>query len=71
MMIHGARPRSDPEAIKARLAELSEAFRALLEVLHKCDGTQPGNPFGMRGMAVAKTYLDTAWLWAKDTVEEN
>jgi hypothetical protein len=71
MIIHGARPKSEPEVIKTRLADLAEAFRLLTEAMHRMDGTQPGNPMGGREMAVAKTHIDTAWLWAKEAVETN
>jgi hypothetical protein len=71
MLIHGAKPRSEPEIIQIRLADLAEAFRVLTESLHKCDGTMPGNPMMTREMAIAKSHLDTAWLWAKEAVESN
>jgi hypothetical protein len=71
MLIHGARPRSEPEVIKTRLSDLSEGFQFLTEIMHGLDGTQPGNPMGGREMQVAKQYLDTAWLWAKEAVEQS
>jgi hypothetical protein len=69
--IHGAKPRSDPGTIKARLVELDEAFQIAFETLHKFDGTQADAPFGVRDMAIAGNYLQTAYLWAKRSVEEN
>jgi len=71
MLIHGAKPRSDPETIKKRLGQLAEAFGLLQEVLHNLDGTSPGNPFGGREMAIAATHLDTSYLWAKEAVDQS
>ena len=71
MKIHGAKPRSDPAIIKERLGQLAEAYSILQDVLHKMDGSSPGNPYGGREMAVAATYLDTSYLWAKEAVEQS
>jgi hypothetical protein len=71
MIIHGAKPRSEPEIIKARLAELAEAFAMVSAVLHKCDGTQADSPFGLAEFRTAHQHLSTAWLWAKEAVETN
>jgi hypothetical protein len=71
MIIHGARPRTEPEVILARLAELAEAFQKVTVVLHKFDGTQEDAQFGMEGFRVSREYLNSAWLWAKETLEQN
>lgn len=71
MKIHGAKPRSEPDVVKARLVELDEAFQIAFETLHKFDGTQADAPFGVQDMAIAGRYLQTAYLWAKRAVEEN
>jgi len=71
MKIHGAKPKSDPAVVKERLGQLAEAFDLLQEVLHKMDGTQSGNPYGGREMAIAATHLDTSYLWAKEAVEQS
>lgn len=71
MKIHGGRPRSEPAVIKARLAELAEAFDTVNNALHKFDGTQPGAEFGMEGFRTARQHLNTAWLWARETLEQN
>jgi len=71
MIIHGAKPRSDPEVIKARISKLLAAFREVTRVMHECDGTQEDSEFGTPEMRVAHTYLHTTWLRVKDAVEEN
>jgi hypothetical protein len=69
MKIHGAKPRSDPETILRRLAELNAAFEEAYTALHKFDGTQLDSPFGNPEMRVAGEYLETALLWARHAVE--
>ena len=71
MLIHGAKPRSEPEVIKARLAELAGAFAEFSDKLHKFDGTQPGAEFGGSEMKTAHHFISTAWLWAKEAIEKN
>lgn len=71
MLIHGAKPRTEPEIIKARLAELAEAFDVVANLLHKFDGTQEGASYGTPGFIGASQHLNTAWLWAKETLEQN
>ena len=71
MKIHGALPKTEHEVVRARLAELAEAFARFSDTLHKFDGTQSGAPFGSRDMAVAYTHLQTAWLWAREAVEKS
>jgi len=71
MRILGAKPRSDPETIKRRLEGLREAFQIVADEMHRCDGTQPDSQMGGKDMAVAKTHLETAWLWAKEAVEQS
>ena len=71
MKIHGAKPRSDADTIRARLAELDAAFQLAFETLHKFDGTQADSPFGVPDMATAAQHLQTSYLWARRAVEEN
>jgi len=71
MHLLNAKPRSEPEIIKKRLENLEQAFAMAAEEMHRCDGTQPDSPMGNRDMAIAKTNLDTAWLWARKAVEES
>ena len=71
MLIHGARPKTEPEVVKARLADLAEEFARFTDLLHKFDGTMPGAEFGGSEMRTAHGFLNTAWLWAKEAIEKN
>lgn len=71
MIIHGAKPRTNPDVIATRLAEVAEAFDVVNVALHKCDGTQPDSPMGLPELRVAHQFLETAWLWAKEAIEKN
>jgi len=71
MKIHGAKPVSEPEVIRARLIQLAEAFQLTVDEMHKFDGTQPGAEFGGNEMRAAHHFINTAWLWAKEAIEKN
>ena len=69
MRILGAKPRSDAETIRKRLEGLREAFQIVADEMHRCDGTQPDSQMGGRDMGIAKSHLETAWLWAREAIE--
>lgn len=52
-----------------RYAKLEECFKALQSVLHELEGTVEGD-YATREMAIAGTHLDTAWLWAREALEQ-
>jgi hypothetical protein len=49
---------------EARLARLEEAFGVLESTLEEVVG------IGSREMSIATTHLQTAWLWAREALEE-
>ena len=71
MNIHGAKPRTPPEVIATRLAELAAAFKATEDAMHRFDGTASGENFGVPEMREAHRFLETAWLWARSAIERN
>ena len=67
-------PQQGHEAEKAelhrrRMIRLEEGFSALQGLLHELEGSQSG-AYGTREMAIAGTHLETAWLWAREAIEE-
>jgi hypothetical protein len=71
VIVHGARPRTDPEIIQRRIAELALAFKETEDAMHRFDGTGSGDPFGVPEMREAHRFLETAWLWARSAIERN
>ena len=57
------------ERRRARRVRLEAGFAALQTLLHELEGTQSGD-YGTREMSIAGTHLDTAWLWAREALEE-
>jgi hypothetical protein len=49
----------------SRVDRLKEAAKALLDVMHESEGTDPGNAqFSTRHMSVAATHLEAAVMFA-------
>ena len=57
------------ERRRQRLIRLDTAFEALQSVMHEIEGTVEG-AYGSREMAIAGTHVETAWLWAREALED-
>jgi hypothetical protein len=57
------------ERARARRAKLESAFTALESVMHELEGSVSGS-YSTREMQIAGTHLETAWLWAREALEE-
>jgi hypothetical protein len=57
------------ERRRVRRVALDSAFENLAQILHQVEGTTSGS-YSTREMAIAGTHLETAWLWAREALEE-
>ena len=54
-----------------RLDRLSEAGKALADIMHEAEGSDPGNDgFASRRMSIAGTYLETCLMFARKAALE-